>query len=314
MSAVADYVRRYIDPSTGLVTKLAGGSGSYLNGIIDWPNRYGYDTDATARTTVNELAVDLLNSTARAAQALGKDAAAYQRDAATLTTAINGKLRRSDGIYIDGLEADGSQSTHASQIANAYAVAFGLTSDTKVTDYVAGLGLQMSPMTVHWLMAALAGRPDAFVTRLTDPNGIGYAKILASGGTFTWESWEADQTGDSLSHGWGASPVIDVQQTLLGVAVTAPGAAQIRIRPPASGLTGASGTVPTQRGDVKVSWQNKNGHLTLTADVPVNVKAEIDLPTTGKVKVSGDARYAGQKDGHTVYETGSGHVEFNAAG
>lgn len=81
-----------------------------------------------------------------------------------------------------------------------------------------------------------------------------------------------------------------------------------------SGLTGASGTVPTQRGDVKVSWQNKNGHLTLTADVPVNVKAEIDLPTTGKVKVSGDARYAYQKDGHTVYETGSGHVEFNAAG
>jgi alpha-L-rhamnosidase len=314
MSAVADYVRRYIDPSTGLVTKLAGGSGAYLNGIIDWPNRYGYDTDAAARTTVNELAVDLLNSTAKAAQALGKDASAYQRDAATLTTAINGKLRRSDGVYIDGLEADGSQSTHASQIANAYAVAFGLTSDPKVTDYVAGLGLQMSPMTVHWLMSALADRPETFVTRLTDPNGIGYAKILASGGTFTWESWEADQTGDSLSHGWGASPVIDVQQTLLGVEVTAPGAARIRIRPPASGLTSASGTVPTQRGDVKVSWRRENGHLTLTADVPVNVTAEIDLPTTGKVKVSGDARYTGREDGHTVYETGSGHVVFNTAG
>jgi alpha-L-rhamnosidase len=311
MSAVAGYVRRYLDPSTGLVTKLAGGSGAYLNGIIDWPNRYGYDTDTTARTTVNELAVDLLHSTAKAAQALGKDPSAYRRDAATLTGAVNGRLRRPDGVYIDGLEADGSPSTHASQIANAYAVAFGLTSDTKVTDYVAGLGLRMSPMTVHWLMSALAGRPDALVTRLTDPDGIGYARILASGGTFTWESWEADQTGDSLSHGWGAAPLIDVQQTLLGVTVTAPGAARIRVRPPASGLTSASGTVPTQRGDVTVSWHNEDGRLSLTADVPVNVRAEIDLPTTGRAKVSGAARYLGREDGRAVYEAGSGHVEFD---
>ncbi|WP_433185882.1 family 78 glycoside hydrolase catalytic domain [Actinoallomurus sp. CA-150999] len=312
MTAVADYVRRYIDPSTGLVTKLAGGSGAYQYGIIDWPNRYGYDTDTVARTAVNILAVDVLNATARAAQTLGKDPSAFQRDAAGLSSAINNKLRRADGVYIDGLEADGSQSTHASQLANAFAVAYGLTSDAAVLDHVASLGLQMSPMTVHWLMTALATRPNAFVTRLTDPNSIGWAKILASGGTFTWESWEAPETGDSLSHGWGASPVIDVQQTLLGVTVTAPGAAQIRVRPPASGLTSASGTVPTQRGDVRVSWHKTGGRMTLSVDVPVNVKAEIDLPTTGQVEVKGDATYAGRRDGGTVYEAGSGRVTFSS--
>ncbi|GAB3981406.1 hypothetical protein GCM10029978_082220 [Actinoallomurus acanthiterrae] len=312
MTAVADYVRRYIAPSTGLVTKLEGGSGAYQYGIIDWPNRYGYDTDTVARTAVNILAVDVLNTTARAAQTLGKDPSVFQHDAAGLSSAINNKLRRADGVYIDGLEADGSQSTHASQLANAFAVAYGLTSDTAVVDHVASLGLQMSPMTVHWLMTALATRPDAFVTRLTDPNSIGWAKILASGGTFTWESWEASDTGASMSHGWGASPVIDVQQTLLGVTVTAPGAAQIRVSPPASGLTSASGTVPTQRGDVRVSWHQSGGHLTLSVDVPVNVKAEIDLPTTGKVKVKGDATYAGRRDGHTMYATGSGSVTFSA--
>ncbi|GAA4624578.1 hypothetical protein GCM10023196_025280 [Actinoallomurus vinaceus] len=312
MTAVADYVRRYIDPATGLVTKLAGGSGAYQYGIIDWPNRYGYDTDTVARTAVNVLAVDVLNATARAAQTLGKDPSAFQRDAVRLSSAINGKLRRADGVYIDGLEADGSQSTHASQLANAFAVAYGLTSDAAVVDYVASLGLQMSPMTVHWLMTALATRPDDFVTRLTDPNSIGWAKILASGGTFTWESWEASDTGASMSHGWGASPVIDVQQTLLGVTVTAPGAAQIRVRPPASGLASASGTVPTQRGDVRVSWHRSGGRLTLSVDVPVNVKAEIDLPTTGKVWATGDARSLGVRDGHTVYEAGSGRVTFSA--
>jgi alpha-L-rhamnosidase len=305
MKAVADYVRRYVDPSTGLVTKLAGGSGAYVNGIIDWPNRYGYDTAATARTTVNILGVDVLKETAQAARTLGEDTGTLQQDASSLTTAINARLRRPDGIYIDGLEADGSQSTHASQIANAYAVAYGVTSDAAVTGYVAGLGLQMSPMTVHLLMAALADRPDQMVKRLTDPNGIGWARILASGGTFMWESWEAPETGDSLSHGWGSTPLVDVQQSLLGVTVTAPGAAEVRVRPPASGLTWASGTVPTQRGDVSVSWRRDGRRTTVSVSTPVNVRAEIDLPP-GRVHVTGDARAAG----HSVYSAGSGHVTF----
>jgi alpha-L-rhamnosidase len=305
MRAIADYVRRYVDPSTGLVTRLAGGSGAYVNGIIDWPNRYGYDTAATARTTVNILGVDVLKETAQAAAALGESAGTLEEDAKSLTTAINARLRRTDGVYIDGLEADGAQSAHASQIANAYALAYGLTSDRVVTDHVAGLGLQMSPMTVHLLMAALAGRPDRMVERLTDPNGIGWARILASGGTFMWESWEAPETGDSLSHGWGSTPLVDVQQSLLGVAVTAPGAAEIRVRPPASGLTWASGTVPTQRGDVSVAWRRHGGRTTVSVSVPVNVRAEVDLPA-GRVRVSGEAR----PEGHGVYSTGSGHVTF----
>ena len=70
--------------------------------------------------------------------------------------------------------------------------------------------------------------------------------------------------------------------------------------------------VPTQRGDVRVSWHKSGGRLTLSVDVPVNVKAEIDLPTTGRVRVTGDARSLGVRDGRTVYETGSGRVTFSA--
>jgi alpha-L-rhamnosidase len=318
MKAVADYVRQYIDPATGLVTNLAGGSGAYLFGIIDWPNRYGYDTDTTVRTTVNILAVDVLNATAEAAQTLGKadEAAAPRQDAQTLTSAINARLRRPDGIYIDGLKADGSQSTHASQIANAYSVAYGIVpadGRTAVTDYVAGLGMQMGPMTAHWLMLALADRPDQFVRRLTDADSLGWAKILAAGGTFTWESWEAPDTGDSLSHGWGATSLADILRTLLGVSVTAPGAARVSVRPPASGLTSASGSVPTQRGDVGVSWRlvrtRTGSHLALTVDVPVNVRAEVQVPA-GHVRVKGTADFVGVRDGYAVYEAGSGRVTF----
>jgi alpha-L-rhamnosidase len=313
MTAVADYVRRYVDPSTGLVTKLAGGSGAYQYGIIDWPDtmRYGYDIATTARTPINELAAALLTSTARAADALGQDPSALTADATALTTAINSKLRTADGTYIDGLESDGTQSTHASQIANAYALAFGLTPEqdrAAVTQYVASLGMRMGPMTAHWLLSALDARPDQIVTRLTDAAAPGWAYILAHGGTFTWESWDADTTGQSFSHGWGSTGLLDVQQSLLGVTVTAPGAARIRVRPPVnSGLDWAKGTVPTQRGPVAVEWHT--GH-SLTVDVPVNVTAEIDVPLSGRLKVDGPATYLRTENGYAVYAAGSGHLTF----
>jgi alpha-L-rhamnosidase len=318
MKAIAGYVRTYIDPSTHLVTNLAGGTGPYLFGIIDWPNRYGYDMETPAHTTVNILAVDVLNATAQTAQTLGRpsdEVTALRQDARTLTDAINSRLRRPDNIYIDGLKADGTQSTHASQIANSYAVAYGVAPpDTRaaVTDYVAGIGMRQGPMTVHWLMSALSSRPEQFVRRLTDPGSLGWAKILASGGTFTWESWEAPETGESLSHAWGAAPVYDILRTLLGVTVTAPGAAQVLIRPPAAGLTAASGSAPTQRGDVDVTWRRAGSRLTLTVDVPVNVRAEVQLPTAGHVRVTGPgaADFVGVRDGHAAFSVGSGRHTF----
>ncbi|MFD0684806.1 family 78 glycoside hydrolase catalytic domain [Actinomadura fibrosa] len=323
MTAVAGYVRRYISSGTGLVTDLEGGSGQYKYGIIDWPAtmRYGHDMDTAARTVINVLGVDVLNATARAADALGRtgEAAALRADAASLTAAVNARLRRPDGVYIDGLKADGSQSAHASQIANAYALAYGVApADARaaVGSYVAGLGMQMGPMTAHGLLAALADRPADVVTRLTDAKGPGWGNILARGGTFTWESWDAPETGQSHSHPWGATSLVDVQRTLLGVTVTAPASAAIRVRPPLSGLSRASGTVPVQRGDVDVRWERRESAFTLAVDVPVNVRAEIHVPARSArdVRVSGPggARFTGMRDGYAVFEAGSGHLTFRS--
>lgn len=323
MSAVAGYVRRYIADGTGLVTNLEGGSGQYRYGIIDWPAtmRYGHDMDTAARTVINVLGVDVLNATARAAEALGKngDAAALRADAGTLTGSINAKLRRPDGVYIDGLKADGAQSTHASQIANAYALAYGVApaeSRGAVESYVAGLGLRMGPMTAHRLLEALAGRPGDVVTRLTDTEGPGWGDILARGGTFTWESWDARETGQSLSHPWGATSLVEIQRTLLGVTVTAPASAAVRVRPPLTGLDRASGTVPVQRGDVRVTWKRNGGGFSLAVDVPVNVRAEIHVParSAADVRVSGPgaARFTGMKDGYAVFAAGSGRLVLHS--
>jgi alpha-L-rhamnosidase len=111
------------------------------------------------------------------------------------------------------------------------------------------------------------------------------------------------------------NPHPNVQRTLLGVRITSPAAATVAIHPPASGLAHAQGTVPTQRGEVGVAWWKSGRATTVRVDVPVNVRAEIELPAGGKVRVSGpgETRYVGDRDGHAVYSVGSGRVTLTAA-
>ena len=323
---VANYVWTYRDATTGLVTNLAGGSGDYLYGIVDWPlsSRFGYDMTTTARTAVNILAVDVMRSAANAAQSLGRPAGEGQvqsQRATDLMTAINAKLRRPDGIYVDGLSAAGAQSSHASQHANSYAIAYRIAPPADwvaLASYVAGLGMKQGPMTAHWLLKALgdADAADAVVARLKDAVGPGWANILASGGTFTWESWTALAEAIGESHGWGSQALVDFVETLLGVRVTSPGAATIAIVLPRTTLGFARGTVPTQRGPVSVDWQHAaNGALSVTINVPVNVRAQVSLPVTAASQPSGTGEGAplplGVQDGRARYDVGSGRSQFS---
>ena len=325
---VAEYVWRYVSSTTGLVTNLAGGSGQYQYGIIDWPaeERFGYDMNTAARTTVNILAVDVMRSMAAISTALGRassEISLYQGRADQLTTAINAKLRRSDGMYIDGLTSAGAQSTHASQIANSYAVGFGVapsSSWSQIATYLAGLGMQQGPMTAHWLLKSLAagGKPDQVIARLTDQAGLGWANILAQGGTYTWESWTAPTLGESESHGWGAQALVDIVESSLGLQVTAPAASAIQIVPPATGLSYANGTVHTERGTVQIAWQRPaNGGLTLALTIPVNVGATVVLPITKPASTSasgqGQPVFVSESTTQARYSVGSGQSAFVVA-
>jgi alpha-L-rhamnosidase len=288
---VAAYVSRYIDPATGLVTNLAGGSDLYLYGLVDWPPamRYGYDMNTAVRTTVNALAVNVFRRAAGLARAVGgptaaDDAARLDRQADDLTAAINRRLVRADGLYVDGLHDDGTVSQSASQHANAYALAYGLVPAGRraaVTSYVGSLGMAMGPQTAAVLLAALGtgGNTDQVVARLTDKNAPGWANELAQGGTFTWETWTpSDSEGDSMSHGWGSTVLVSIQEELLGVRPDEPGWQSFVVTPGAAGLNSATGTVPTGQGDIRVSWQRSPaGGIQVTVTVPPNRRARVVL-------------------------------------
>jgi alpha-L-rhamnosidase len=285
---ISDYVARSIDHRTGLVTNLPGGTGDYTGGIVDWPPhmRYGYDVSTAARTTVNILAVDVFRRVAAIGEALHAPGARVRTEnarAAQVATAIHRRLARPSGVLVDGLEANGRPSTHASQLANAMALEYGLIPKAQVhavAGYVVSRGNAVGVPTFEDLLAGLhaGGRDDAFRRALTDPTRPGYAQILSEGATFTWEAWDARQTGDSESHGFGAAVIPVLVQDVLGVSMAEPGAARLDVHVPAMGSMAAHGTIATQRGPVKVSWQRSGRTTTLALTIPANVTATVHLP------------------------------------
>ena len=325
IKATAEYVLRHIPssgPTQGLVTNLSGGSGAYQYGIVDWPEpgRFGYDMATAARTTVNAQAVEVLRRTADMAELVGADGATYRTAEHALVDRVNATLRRPDGVYVDGLKADGTQSTHAGQHSTSYAIAYGIAPQADLpalADHLAGMGMKQGPMTAHWLLQALsdADRPDAQLKLLTNHDDLGWTNVLDQGGTFTWEAWTLDPgTNFSQSHGWGAQAAVDVLETQLGIRLDAPGGSTVRIVPPSSGLDRASGSQVTQRGRVFLDWERIPHGVRTELTVPVNVTARVELPkvegwdyiATGP----GTARYVGTEGGRVVFEVGSGTTKF----
>ncbi|MGA2932749.1 MAG: family 78 glycoside hydrolase catalytic domain, partial [Acidimicrobiales bacterium] len=296
-----------------------GGTG-LLYGLADTSNGdpvYGYDLSVAADTASNVLSVNAFNRVAQLADLAGDAAgtAAQQARAARLAAAVNGVLRRSDGIYIDGVDADGMQSGHASQEANALALAYGVVPAAEmaaVGDYVAGLGIDLAPNHSLELLRALAaaGMTDAMVHTLTDASIPGWAHIVAAGGTFTWEMWQpSDLIGDSMSHGWGSSALVAMQESLLGVSLTEPnpdGTVRALVAPPSAGLSRASGSVPTVAGPVDVSWQRRTGGVALEVTVPANASAVVRLPATEPSSVREGGVPAGEAPGVAVFSAAPG--------
>jgi alpha-L-rhamnosidase len=288
--------------------------------------RYGYDMNTAARTMQNALAVEDFSLTAQMAHVLGKsaDATAENTRANELTQQIQARLRRPDGVFVDGLEANGAQSTHASQQANAWPLAMGIVpaDDRKiVADYVVSLKNKMGVVYYRVLLDALhdSGRDQALVDTLTDPSRPGYANILKQGATFTWESWLGPHIDDSQSHGWGSTVLAVLQDDILGAHTTSPGSATVDVQVPETAVTNAQGVVATQRGAIPISWTFRRGSETIDITIPANMTAVVRLESPSAQAASeaggpitGDAGVisAKQVGGFLAVTIGSGHYVF----
>jgi len=194
---------------------------------------------------------------------------------------------------------------------------------------VASLDISVEPDHGMELLRALhAGGRDADVVRiLTDPSFPGWAAIIKAGGTFTWETWTpSDLIGDSMSHGWGSSALVAVQEALLGAVPTAPPAhgppTVVTVTPPSGGLTHAAGTFPTPAGEYSVEWHATAATTTLAITVPPNASAQCRFPgaTIARVTEAGapaaraaGVQVVGDTPGLVVLAVGAGSYDFKVA-
>lgn len=87
------------------------------------------------------------------------------------------------------------------------------------------------------------------------------------------------------NHAWTASPGGYFLKHIVGITPTSAGFATFDVRPVIGGraLTYASGTVPTVKGEITVSWKKDDAHgeRTLRVKIPVNATAIVCIPKDG---------------------------------
>ncbi len=304
LTRLTDYLASTIDPGTGLMTGLPPS--------INSDYQYGYDYDTVADTTLNILAVNAFRRVGQAALLTGDVGAGQELDrrSGQLSASINRLLLNPSGLYSDGLRADGTQSPVSSQLANVAALAYGTAPPSlspAIARYVASLDISVEPDHGMELLRSLsaAGRAADVVRLLTDASFPGWADILRQGGTFTWETWRpSDLIGDSMSHGWGSSALVAMQEILLGVAPvdTATGnpATAFQLVPFSGGLRSAAGAVPTPAGTLQLAWRSRRRSRQLTVTVPPNAGLACFLAGVGVDQVTESGTPVARAEGVSV--------------
>jgi alpha-L-rhamnosidase len=310
---VGQYFSGYLDPSTNLLTGLQQQNGG--------EQAFGYDFNVVTDTAINVLAFNVFTKLAAIGTVLGDHggASTLAARAASLQRAINAHLTRPDGIYIDGLEPNGAPSTHASQQANALALAYGVVPPARVAAvgaFVLSLGIAVGPDHGFELLEALhtASLDSEVVHTLTNTAVPGWAQNMRDGGTFTWETWTPnDLIGDSMSHGWGSSALVAMQEALVGVTLTTPpgtGTTALAVQVPAAGLSEVRGATPTIAGPVTSHWRRTPGQTQLELVIPANVTAQVKMPATSLDDLTEGGHPAHASEGVSVLGFANGSVSL----
>ena len=118
----------------------------------------------------------------------------------------------------------------------------------------------------------MAGCYDAYAARQLQ----GWERMLDLHCT-TW--CENPDDPRSECHGWSSAPIYEFSAMVLGVYPTDNGYESVRIKPytNAYNLDWAKGTVPTPKGLIAVSWEKKDGELTLNVRLPENAEMSCEV-------------------------------------
>ena len=250
--------------------------------IVDWPRgeRDGFVFTAT-NAVVNAFYLRALEMMVEMGRALGRTAAVAEYDALHQ----RGRAAFQSTLFdpATGLCRDGVGTDHRSLHANLFALRFGLVPDahrSAVGAWLKTRGMDCSVYVAQYYMEALfqAGAGDRALELMLAPGDRSWRHMIESGATISWEAWDLKyKPNQDWNHAWGAAPANLLPRFVLGVEPTVPGWAEARVAPQPSGLTHASGRVPTPRGAIEVAWRGGDA-FALQLTLPDGLAARVILP------------------------------------
>lgn len=104
--------------------------------------------------------------------------------------------------------------------------------------------------------------------------------MIKTGSTITMEAWDNKYKSNlDWNHAWGTVPASVIPRKLMGIEPLMPGFEKMRIKPQPGSLERAEIKIPTIRGDILMSFQNKvKESFFMELTIPGNTKADIYLP------------------------------------
>lgn len=280
--------------------KSIGFTGKELRDIVDWPqtgilglgkNEPG-ETDGYVftdyNTVVNAFHFKSLLIMAQIAEQMGK------KEDATYFRLQSEKVRKAfNAIFFDQkrkIYKDGDGTDHASLHANFFPLAFGLVEPRNyntVLEFVRSRGMACSVYGAQFLLDALYNASDAAYgfQLLSSTSERSWAHMIYNvGSTISLEAWDNKyKPNQDWNHAWGSAPANVIPRKLIGIEPLEVGFRKFQIKPQPGPLEMAEITLPTIRGEINVSFQNKPGQsFEMQMNIPCNTMADVFLPDLGK--------------------------------
>lgn len=111
----------------------------------------------------------------------------------------------------DGLYVDNKESSHSSVHSNMLPLAFGITNDESIANYLVERGMQCGTYMSYFYLKALcnANKKDEAINAITSKGKHGWLNMISEGATRTYEAWGKDEKWNtSLFHPWSTAPLL----------------------------------------------------------------------------------------------------------
>lgn len=124
----------------------------------------------------------------------------------------------------------------------------------------------------------LMGQPEYALERMKKRFGLmvndDYHTTLYEG----WGEGWADFGGGTTNHAWSGGGLTLLSQYIAGISPVDPGYSTFKVSPQLAGLEYVKATVPTVKGDIRISAKESDGELSFTLTAPEGTTGIIDLP------------------------------------